>query len=206
MTSPRRKKQKAAEARIGRLPQLVAALPDHERALAERLFQIVAEAGTIVPPPEMTPWLERTFGSVAATLEQRIVRVTNRWTFEGATFNPLRGRRPGNSLSAPGAALPAELRDLFERTRGDDFCTPEHHTPADTFGRVRGQHVLTAGNVAKADGWHGVGIFDRHDPLDINADLVADLLDVAGQWALRAHAEDPAARHLFLLWNCLPRA
>ncbi len=195
-----------AEAQIRRLPQLVASLPEHERTLAERLFQIVVETGALVPPSEMTPWLERTFGSVEATVEQRIVRVTNRWTFEGATFNPLRGRRPGNSMSAPGTALSPELRALIESTRGDDFCDPEHHTPADTFGRVRGKHVLTASNVAKADGWHGVGIFDRHDPLAIDQELVADMLEVSGQWASRAHAEDSEARHLLLLWNCLPRA
>ncbi|HEV8192692.1 MAG TPA: hypothetical protein VGP82_14595 [Ktedonobacterales bacterium] len=205
MDTPKRTR-KAAEARIGVLPQLIASLPRHERTLAQRLFQVVAETGTIVPPREMIPWLGRTFGSVEATLHQHIVRVTNRWTFEGATFNPLRGRRPGNSLSAPGTAMPAELRALVESTRGDDFCDPEHHTPADVFGRVRGRHVLTSSNVAKADGWHSVTIFDRHDPLAIDEELVADMLGVAGEWASRAHAEDSEARHFFLLWNCLPRA
>jgi hypothetical protein len=205
MTTPKRTR-KTAEARIGLLPQLVASLPRHERTLAERLFQIVTESGAIVPPPEMAPWLERTFGSVEATLHQRIVRVTNRWTCEGTTFNPLRGRRPGNSLSTPGTVIPAELRALIESTRGDDFCDPEHHTPADTFGRVHGRHVLTSSNVAKADGWHCVAIFDRHDPLAIDEHLVTDMLDVAGEWVSRAHAEDSDARHFFLLWNCLPRA
>ena len=199
-------RRKATEARIGRLPQLVAALPKHERTLAESLFQIVEETGTTIPPPEMLPWLERTFGSVEATLHQHIVRVTNRWTFEGATFNPLRGRRPGHGLSAPGAALSVELHERIERARGDDFDDPEHLTPADTFGRVQGKHVLSASNVAKADGWHGLGIFTRHDPLAIDADLVTDILNVAAEWALRAHAEDAEARHFFLLWNCLPRA
>ncbi len=199
-------RRRETAARIGRLPRLVAALPEREHALAERLFQIVEERGTIVPPLEMLPWLERTFGSVEATLRQHIVRVTNRWTFEGATFNPLRGKRPGSGLSAAGAEVAAELHERIEHARGDDFDDPQHFTPADTFGRIRGKHVTSAGNVAKADGWHGLGIFTRHDPLAIDADLVADMLKVAGEWALRAHAEDHEARHFFLLWNCLPRA
>ena len=190
---------------IERLPALIAALPEPERTLANRLFAVVASEGAIVPPPEMYPWLERTFGSVDATLHQRIIRVTNRWTFEGATFNPLRSRRPGSGATEH-PAMPPELAQRIAASEGDDFCDPIHKTPADTFGRVRGRHVVTSANAAMADGWHAVGIFDRHNPLAIDADLVADILETAGEWAARAHQADPAARHFFLFWNCLWRA
>ena len=206
-------------ATIDQLQERVAALPPVRRELAQRLFEIVETEGVIVPPPEMEPWLARTFGAVEATLRQRIIRVTNRWTFEGATFNPLRSRRPGSGSTQSGApatspatspagplALPPELRERITATEGDDFCDPDHRTPADSFGRVRGRHVVTAANVAKAEGWHSVAIFDRHDPLAIDAALVADLLAVAGEWAGRAYERDDAARYFFLLWNCLPRA
>ena len=202
-------------ATIDRLLARVAALSPAQRELAKRLFEIVETEGVIVPPPEMEPWLARTFGAVDATLRQRIIRVTNRWTFEGATFNPLRSRRPGSGTTQAAAQaaaqagpppLPPELRERIQTTEGDDFCDPEHHTPADSFGRVHGQHVVTAANVAKAEGWHSVAIFDRHDPLAIDDALVADLLAVAGEWAERAHERDDAARYFFLLWNCLPRA
>jgi len=192
---------------IDRLPELIAGLPERERVMAERLFQVVVTEGETDPPPEMAPWLERTFGSVEATRRQRIIRVMNRWTFEGATFNPLRSRRPGASdTSATPAADPPELRERIERALGDDFCQPETRTPADTFGRVRGAHTITASNVAKADGWHGVAIFDRHDPLALDEALVDDLLATALAWAHQARQTDPAARHFFLLWNCLWRA
>ncbi|MGE5335286.1 MAG: hypothetical protein ACM3N4_11340, partial [Nitrososphaerota archaeon] len=126
-------------ATIDQLPARVAALPPALRLRAERLFQIVASEGVIVPPPEMEPWLARTFGAVEATLRQRIIRVTNRWTFEGATFNPLRSRRPGSGTTQAGAAeVPPELRERIQATAGDDFCDLEHRTPADSFGRVRG--------------------------------------------------------------------
>lgn len=195
-----------AEKRIDALPEIIAALPARERTVVERIFQVVASEGEVVPPVEMMPWLERTFGSADAVRHQRVVRVTNRWTYEGAMFNALRSRRPSSGASQSAPAADAELRGRIERARGDDFCDPEHHTPADTFGRVRGQHVITASNVAKADGWHGVGIFDRHDPLAIDAPLVEDMLSVAGEWADAAHRADQQAIHLFLLWNCLWRA
>ncbi len=216
----------SASSHIDQLPELMAALPRHERELANRLFQVIATHGAIVPPAGMEPWLERTFGSVAATRQQTIVRVINRWTYEGAIFNPLRSRRPGSGTTQAAEALPPqpprparqggagpepitlapELRERITGTVGDDFCNPEERTPADTFGRVTGRRVLTAANVAKAEGWHSVGIFDRHDPLAIDEALVADVLDVAGEWAQRVREVDPAARHLFILWNTLWRA
>jgi hypothetical protein len=204
-----------ANATIDQLPARVAALSAEKRALAERLFEIVEVGGVIVPPPEMEPWLARTFGEVETTLRQRIIRVTNRWTFEGATFNPLRSRRPGSGATpvatqattrAEALDLAPELRERIVATEGDDFCDPEHRTPADSFGRVRGRHVVTAANVAKAEGWHSVAIFDRHDPLAIDYALIADLLSVADTWAQRAHEADDSARYFFLLWNCLQRA
>ncbi|MEO7002772.1 MAG: hypothetical protein ABI068_13230 [Ktedonobacterales bacterium] len=191
---------------IARLPELIAALPAPERRLAERLFQVVVSEGVTVPPAEMAPWLEHTFGSVEAVLRQRIIRVTNRWTFEGATFNQLRSHRPNSGASQRSAEVPPEVRERIAHAVGDDFCRPETHTPADSFGRVYGRHSVTSANVAKADGWHGVAIFDQHDPLALDGELVADVLAVAGKWAALAHAADPAARHLFVLWNCLWRA
>ncbi len=215
-----------ADSHIDQLPDLIAALPRHERELANRLFQVIVTHGEIVPPPGMEPWLERTFGSIAATRQQTVVRVINRWTYEGAIFNPLRSRRPGSGttpaagvltpqpprpmgrggVEPPPITLAPELRERIAAAEGDDFCQPEERTPADTFGLIRGRHVVTAANVAKAEGWHSVGIFDRHDPLAIDEALVADVLDVAGEWAQRVREVDPAARHLFILWNTLWRA
>ncbi len=195
------------EPTIDQLPAVIAALPDRERALVERLFQVVVTEGEIDPPAEMGPWLERTFGSVEATRHQRIIRVMNRWTFEGSTFNPLRSRRPGAGTTvATPAADPPELRERIDRAQGDDFCQPETRTPADSFGRVRGAQMITASNVAKADGWHGVAVFDRHDPLAVDEALVHDLFTTSLDWARQARHTDPAARHFFLLWNCLWRA
>ena len=154
--------ERDAERQITNLPRLIAELPGHDRSLVERLFAVEAVEGEIIPPPEMEPWLVSTFGLVEAALRQRVVRVMNRWTFEGATFNPLRAHRPiSNAGSASGASVPQRI----EGTRGDDFCDPERRTPAEVFGRVRVGQVSAVSNVAKADGWHAVLIFDEHDPL-----------------------------------------
>jgi hypothetical protein len=188
---------------ISDLPRLIAELPDHERALVERLFAVEAAEGEIAPPVEMEPWLAATFGSVKAALRQRVVRVMNHWTFEGAAFNPLRAHRP---IAQVEAASAEGVRQRVEAARGDDFCDPERRTPAEVFGRVRVGGVSASSNVAKADGWHTVLIFDEHDPLAFDAQAVANLLATAEVWAARVRERDPGARYLFLGWNCLWRA
>jgi hypothetical protein len=192
-----------AARQITDLPRLIAELPDHERAVVEQLFAVEASEGEIVPPAELEPWLAATFGSVETALSQRIVRVMNCWTFEGAAFNPLRARKP---ISHAASSSRVSVRERIEATRGDDFCDPERRTPTEVFGRVRVGRVSAASNVAKANGWHAVLIFDEHDPLAIDAQDVADLLATAETWAARVREHDPVARHLFLGWNCLWRA
>ena len=189
--------------RITDLPRLIAGLSDNERELVERLYAVEAAEGVTAPPTGMEPWLVETFGSVEVALRQPIMRVMNRWTFEGATFNPLRARRP---ISSAGSASGASVRQRIESARGDDFCDPERRTPAEVFGRVRVGQVSAASNVAKADGWHAALIFDDHDPLAIDQEGVADLLATAEAWAARIRERDSSVRHLFLGWNCLWRA
>jgi len=132
--------------------------------------------------------------------EQRIVRVTNRVTLEGALFNGLRASRPLDT----GVSL--DLEREIAATEGDPFCRPEKGTPADVFGRIRGAHATTASNVAKYDGFHGVIVFDDHNPLELTPEKVADYVDVGLRWANKANRADPEARYPFLMWNCLWRA
>ncbi len=191
----------AAARAIADLARLVASLDGERRALVERLFEIVETTGRLDPPPEMHAWIEKLFGSVENVREQRIIRVTNRVTHEATLFNELRARRP---MEAKGAD---DARAEIARSEGDPFCHPETGTPADDFGRVRGAHALTAGNIAKYDGFHGVLVFDRHDPLaNVDEGRLADYLATARRWAEAEHARDPSARYYFLLWNSLWRS
>jgi hypothetical protein len=187
--------------RITELDAQVALLPAEERERFDRIFHLSVTTGHVVPPQAMHAWITGQFGSVRAVRQQRIVKVTNRITLEGALFNELRARRP---LEAPPEE--GDLQQTIRAATGGPFCHPETGTPADTFGRIRGGHALTASNVAKYDGWHGVIIFDEHNPLHFTAEQVADYVDTAQQWASAAHRADPEARYPFFLWNCLWRS
>jgi hypothetical protein len=157
--------------------------------------------GATVPPASLEPWLRTTFGSADAVRHQRLVRVTNLATLESAVFASLRGRRPQQGPSARNG-----VRDEIAGSEGDPFCDPEHETPANTFGRVRGRRMVTGANAGLAEAHHAVLVFDHHDPLAIDGDLVVDLLETGRAWAEQARATDPDARHYLLLWNCLWRA
>jgi len=143
----------------------------------------------------------RTFGSVEAVREQVIVKVMNRATLDPTIFSRLRARRP---VDGPSHARDAatEIAD----TEGDPFCHPETGTPADTFGRIRGTRLMTGANAALADAHHAVIVFDAHDPLEFDAELVTDILATGRAWAERARTDDPASVNYLLIWNCLWRA
>ena len=183
------------------LPERIAGLSPEARDRVERLFAVRPIAGRTDPPPEMAAWLAAQFGSVDAVREQRLISITNRVTGESALLAPLRHRRPMD-----GAGHIGELRAAIDATRDDPFCHPLTGTPADTWGRVRGRRMISGANAALADRHHAVLVFDEHDPLAFDADLVDDLLATGRAWADRAHAEDPTATHYTLLWNCLWRA
>lgn len=183
------------------LEDAIASLPGEARAAAIRLFTVSSTTGRLEAPPEMHAWITKLFGSLDAVREQRIVRVTNTVTLEGALFNDLRAMRP---MEVKGAD---EVRATIAAAANDPFDHPLTGTPADTFGRITGEHGITASNVAKYDGYHGVLVFKEHDPLaPMDAAVVRDHLSTTHRWGEAAQAADPAARYLFVMWNCLWRA
>jgi hypothetical protein len=168
------------------LPDRVAALTGGARARADRLLDVRVVQGRTDPPPELESWLTRTFGSVEAVREQQIVKVTNLATLEATLFAPLRDRRPVDVGSVPNG-----VHEEITATEGDPFCHPETGTPA---------------NAALADGHHAVLVFDTHDPLAFDVELVRDLFTTGRAWAERAREADAEARNYLLVWNCLWRA
>ncbi|HEY7059997.1 MAG TPA: hypothetical protein VII06_00850 [Chloroflexota bacterium] len=182
------------------ITDLVAALeqlPPGERARFDRLLHVSESTGLLVPPDAMRPWIESLFGSVAAVEEQKIVKITNLVTFEGTLFNALRSSRPMPTSAGDG------LDEIASSNEGDPFCRPEHGTPEDIFGRIEGSHAITASNVAKYDAFHGVVIYDNHNPLQFSRDAIVDYLEVGLRWGEAALEADPAARYFFFMWNCL---
>lgn len=183
--------------KITDLETLVAGLPAEARERFFRIFHVTTTTGQLIPPESMHKWIEGLFGSVDAVREQRIVKVTNLVTLEGALFNGLRASRLMETRAT------VEAPATIEESRGDPFCHPTEGTPEDVFGRVRGVHAITASNIAKYDGFHGVVVFDEHDPLRFTEDQVGDYLDTALAWAREAHNADSQARYFFFMWNCL---
>jgi len=190
----------ASNQTIMALDDIVVALPHEQRSLFERIFRVAVHYGTIVPPPEMRPWIEKQFGSVDATINQKIVRVTNLITLDGVLFNWLRSSRP------VWKSEPFDIEAALAQDRADPLADPYTGTPADVFGRVRGRYCVTASNIAKFDGFHGLVVFDEPNPLHWDRDHLRDYLETAERWALEANRVDPAAKYYLFIWNCLWRA
>jgi hypothetical protein len=188
---------------ITTLPDRITSLPENLRRACERIFRVATIAGYADPPPTMHAWVERHFGSVDAVREQTIVRVVNMLTLEGALFNPLRGRRP---IEAGGGEAALEARIAAGLAGDDIFREPERHTTADLFGRIHGEYCVTASNVAKCDGWHGLVIFNEPHPLRFGQPQLCSYLDTAWRWVAAAHARDPEAIYPLIVWNCLPKS
>lgn len=186
---------------VGDLPRRIADLAGDARHRAERLLDVRVATARTNPPTALEPWLMETFGSIESVREQHVTRVTNLATGEATLFAPLRRRRP-----IDGGAGSGDLAAAIAATTGDPFCDPEAATPASELGRIHGRHMLTGANAAAADAHHAVLVFDRHDPLAFDVDLVADLFETGREWAERAHFADPEATNYALIWNCGWRA
>jgi hypothetical protein len=182
---------------ITELPALVEALPEERRQQFQRIFHVSTTTGHLAPPTVMYPWIESYFGSLEAVTTQQIIKVTNIVTWEGALFNDLRARRPMEARNH------GDVQRIIHTNGSGPFARPLEGTPADTFGRIQGRYSITASNIAKYDGFHGLVIFDEHDPLTFDLEAVTDYLDTALAWAAKAHESDPSARYFFFMWNCL---
>jgi len=186
---------------ITNLEEIVDSLPVEEKARFQRLYAITTTEGELRTPPSMQPWVRQRFGSVETVTRQRIVKVTNMVTYEGALFNSLRASRPIEAREEK--SIDAQLADA---SKDDSFRYPQDNTPEDIFGRVVGKHCITASNIAKYDGLHGLVIFNTFNPIQFSREQVIDYIDVGWEWAKRAQARQPQAKYFFFIWNCLWRA
>jgi galactose-1-phosphate uridylyltransferase len=182
------------------LEELVAALPHDAQALFNRFYRLELATGTLKVPVEMVPWVNARFGAVERVEAQRIVSIKNRFTGEHSLFNQLRTERPIEARSS------VHLAELEEKEHCL-FCQPETSTPADAFGRITGNHCITASNIAKYDALHSLVIFKEHNPLLIQEEWLADYLSTAERWfeAVTRYHGYPAL-HKFFLWNGLWRS
>ena len=199
-------------AAISSFDKVVSGLAPEARRRFDRMFQYVGSEAHVLPPPAMEGWIAGAFKYLAPTKEgvleairhQPIMHVVNRMTGQGTLFNAIRSQRPIEAKAA--TDLEAEIAAARPKC---SFCKPLELTPANTFGRIGGKK--TCANVATYDGYHGLVIFDDHNPLrfrhdEFRPEELSGLLATARAWAEKCHAEDPEARFFFLMWNCLWKA
>jgi len=186
---------------LSKLEELIAQLNPQTREKFIRIFEISQVEGRLKIPKPMQNWVEEKFESMANVENQQIIKITNKITHRGILFNPLRSQRPNQAENHD-----ATLSELIQTTKNGPFCHPEEMTPEDVFGRVRGAYCTTASNIAKADCWHGVIIFNKHDPLDWGENEIIDFLSTAKRWFELVHQSDKTARYPFIFWNCLWKA
>lgn len=182
---------------INDLENIKNSLPGEERDIFDRYFRVDTTIGRLDAPETMHGWINKNFGSLEKVESQKIVKVTNLQTMEGSLFNEIRASRPME------CKVNDEVRQIIENSEGDPFCKAETGTPADTFGRVKGSHSITASNIAKYDGHHGLVVFKEHNPLKISREAVTDYFETGFEWANRVHQEDPESKYYFFMWNCL---
>lgn len=163
----------------------------------QSIFSLSTSQGTLCPPESMHDWINSFFGSIEAVKNQTIVKVTNTVTGEGSIFNSLRSQRPIESKEN------SDLTTKINNNIGDPFCHPLKKTPEDSFGRVIGKHCVTASNIAKYDGYHGIIVFNNHNPLEFTKEHVHDYIDTAMKWSQKVLSEDPLAYYSLFMWNCL---
>lgn len=186
-----------AQQGITGIESLVADLAPPDQDRFRRFFRVDTTVGQLQAPGSMEGWINKNFGSVDRVTSQKIVKITNLLSLEGALFNEIRASRPMD------CKVNDEVRQIIENSAGDPFCKPVEGTPADPFGRIEGKHSITASNIAKYDGYHGLVIFEDHNPLAVNSEAIRDYFETGFEWARRAHQEDPGAKYYFFMWNCL---
>ncbi len=185
---------------INQITRIINKLNKKDKELINRIFNIEQYKGRLQAPKEMLPWLREKFGSYPLVKEQKITRINNKITYEGALFNELRTKRPIIKEKNE------ETKKIINESKNDPFCKPEKLTPKDSFGRIKGEQSITASNIAKYDAEHGLIIFKEHNPLTITKESFKDHFLTAIKWFEKAHKENPEAKYPFLMWNCLWKA
>lgn len=189
-------------------------------AIIKRIFRFNSEKGTLSIPDSFKSKVLDYFGyrdESGQLIEgekevldrignQKIIQVHNIWSGESTLFNSLRAFRPGIS----GFELQKEKEYIKKLIKGSekncDFCNPLKYTPEDVFGRISGQHSVTASNIAKYDAWSSLVIFNEHNPLEFSLEELSDYLITGFDWFRAVHEQDDSFKFPFFIWNCLSKA
>jgi hypothetical protein len=186
---------------ITKLPALIDALPEKDKSLINKIFYISESTGALIYPEN--PEVITGYGPREQVEKQNVIKITNKVTYESSLFNELRSRRPFQTYTQ------IELDPELRKTDGCIFCMPKAYsvTSEDIFiesGRIKKETCFTASNPGKYDGYHGLVIFNDHDPYSFAN--FRDYLNCSIEWAKDARKNDRDAIYFFFMWNCLWKA
>lgn len=200
------KDQKPASQRsILELPHYVDDLPIHQRDISGRIFRLqISQTPMLYPNGQLHESLAQSFkASLEDMKTRRGLRVTNIVLDEETLYNPIRSNRP--MIKVSGSQRP----DSSKGHPKDDcpFCQVLEGTPEETWGRVEGQHCISAVNAASYDGWHGLIIPHKiHDPADLTEETLEDMFVTGNEWFRRVNTDNPRARFPLMGLNINSRA
>ena len=172
-------------------------IPDTFKTKVLNYFALRNASGEIIETPEE---------AINRIEHQKIINIRNKWTGESTLFNSLRADRPGIKGKDAEKEKNYINKLISESREVCDFCQPEKYTPEDVFGRIRGEHSITAANLAKYDVWSSLVIFNRHNPLKFTLEELSDYVETGFAWFDAVNNHNPQFRFPFFIWNCLPRA
>ena len=189
------------ENKITNLIKIINALSEKEKTLIAKILKIQSAEGSLIYPAD--PEVIKSYGPRDQVEYQKIIKITNRITYECSLFNELRSNRPFQTKE------PIKLEDKLKKTEDCIFCIPKAYyvTSGDTFpesGRIIKDSCFTASNPGKYDGYHGLVIFNDHNPYIFSN--FQDNLTCSIEWAQKAHEKDKGAIYFFFMWNCLWKA
>eukprot|EP01135_Chromosphaera_perkinsii_P010535 Nk52_evm45s2152 gene=Nk52_evmTU45s2152 len=153
--------------------------------------------------------------AVKRALEQTVLRIINKWTLEQTVYNELRGKRPINSAAPTRRVSNNNIKNSSSGESKNnvhpdcDFCRPHLFTAVEPWGRIERSTLVSASNVAKCSGAHGMFVFKEHDPISYVRDtplLICDIVQASREWFNGAHRHYGSACYPMLTWNCLGRA
>jgi hypothetical protein len=186
---------------IAKLPALIDTLMEKDKRIIDKIFDISESTGALIYPDNTE--VIAGYGQRGQVEKQNVIKITNKITYECSLFNELRSRRPFQTSEQ------IELDREIMKTDGCIFCMPKVYsvTSGDTFiesGRIEKKTCFTASNPGKYDGYHGLVIFNDHNPYSFAN--FSDYINCSIEWAKDARKNDADAIYFFFMWNCLWKA
>ena len=186
---------------------------DAVRELMDRIYRVEISGADVKVPDSMVELVrDKWFGGDGDLYKKfehpRVMIVTDKFTSQTSTVNPLRALRPKPSKA--GSAEKLAVREMIEASKpGCNFCT-DKETLEDTFGRVvwEKSHIFTAENAFRFYDYTGMVIpADIHDFMEIDAQTFETMLTYSAlTWFGNIHERHPEKTHPVLIWDILGKA